>query len=121
MAFRERFFQSFQNVFERYHRFDFQQSAQNKHIESFRVFHFGGGVHGVDTVNVYIGAGRSVVYAVTVIDEYAAGFYFTLEFFERRLIENDGNIKFVENRRADTFIAQYYGNIGRSAPLLRAV
>lgn len=44
-------------------------------LNALALFHFIGGIHGVDAVNVDVLTRRRVDDAVTVVDKYASGFY----------------------------------------------
>ena len=62
-----------------------------------------------------------MVYAVGIIDQSAAGFYFRLELVEALLVENNGCVIGVEHRAADRLIGKNYSHIGCASALLRSV
>jgi len=121
VAFGEGLFQSFDDAVEADHGYDFEQSAEHDHIEGLLHIEFVGGVHRVDAVNVDVGARDGFVDAVAIVYQYAAAFDFRFKLVHRRLIEDDGDVVFVEYGRADAFVADDDGYVSRAAALFRSV
>ena len=87
MAFGQRFAECVEHVFHFYQRTYFQQSSQDNHIESLGCFHFGGCVHGVDTIDRDVLARRRRADAVSVVNQCPARLNALLELFQRRLVQ----------------------------------
>ena len=104
-----------------YYGTDVKESSQDDHVEYLTVLHLGSLVHGVDLVDLDVGARGRVDDAVAVVDEYAAGLELGLELLERGLVEHDGDVVLAEDGRGDALVADDDGDVGRAAALLRAV
>ena len=98
MAFGQGFLQSFDDVFQRNHWFDFEESAQYNHIECFGIVHLVGGIHSINAVNMDILTGRWINDAIAVVDEYTTRFHFAFKLLQRRLVEDNGCVVFAEDR-----------------------
>ena len=101
--------------------FEFEEAAEDDHVEDFADAEFlclgGGG----DFVDVDVLASGFVSDAVGVVDEVAAGFDAVFEFVEGLLVEDDGGVELVDDGRADAFVADDDGDVGGAAAHFRAV
>ena len=59
--------------------------------------------------------------SVSVINNDTAFFHLVFELLHRRLVQDDGNVIFVQYGRADAVVAQDDGYVGCAAPLFWAV
>ena len=81
MAFGKGFPQTFNDILQCHHGFDFQQSAQHNHVECLGVVHLVGCIHGINAVDVDVLACGWIDDAVSVVDKYAARLYFAFKLF----------------------------------------
>lgn len=97
VAFRQGFPESGHDGIHRDKRTYLDERAKEHHIVGFRRAELKCGLHGIDGHYIDVGAGRSMVDAVRVVDESPARFHLALEFIETLLVENYGGVIGVEH------------------------
>lgn len=99
VAFGEGFFQAAQNVVERNDRFEFEERAEENHVVALGISELDSSIHSVDFDDIDVGARGVVVNAVRVVDEGTSGLDMIFKFVEALLVENNGGIVGVDDRR----------------------
>ena len=117
----ERLLQPTQDALHLYHRHHLEEAAEDDHVERLLHVQLRSRVHRIDAIDVDIGACGGALYPVAVVDQDAARLHLRLKLVQRGLIEHDGYVVRVQDRRADPLVIQNHGHVGRAAALLRAV
>ena len=121
VALREGFPQGCKNAFDLHDRTDLQKTSKHDHVERLDEVHLGGCVHGVDAIDLDVLPCRRLVDSIAVVDDDSARLHLWLELFQRRLVQNDGDVVAGKDRGGNRIITDNYGHVGRTTTLLRTI
>ncbi len=106
VSFRKCVLESFDNGLDLDNRKVFEKCAESDHVHNLGVFELVCSDFYCRNCNdCDVGAGRVLFDRGAFPDKNAAGFYFRLEFFKRRLVENDCRVISLNDRACDRFVA----------------
>ena len=101
--------------------FQFEETAEDNHVENLGDTHFLSLLSGSNLVDVDIFAGGLAGDSVGVVNQQAARLHSILKLVERLLVEDDGSVVFADDGGADALVADDDGNVGGTTTLLRTI